>query len=293
LPTFALGDPIVPPYTVATYATIGGPVALTFDPSGVLYCGRDETNPPGTGSYQIGKVGVGGSPVAYFGPVLRDPDAVLFDSLGAVSGTPRSVIVGTGSGIVAVRPDATSKTLLSGYHVNGLVFDGSGRLVWIENANNSVYVMTGGVRTLLFTELTVPAAIAASAAGLIYTSSSAGTIRVHDSSGNLVNDNFVTGLGGYALLAVGHGDVWGTDLYASCSADGRLLRIDNNGTATQCGTGFAGDWIGFGPDDRLYIADNSNNRIFVTVPEPAICYIAASGLVALGLLRFPRRRHRQ
>src|SRR4051812_47701177 len=88
--------PIIPGFTVTTYANAPNPVRLSFDPSGVLYVGNSDNSLSGA---FISRVGVGGSAVTPYGPAIFDPDAVLFDSTGVISGIPGAVLVG-GSSLV-------------------------------------------------------------------------------------------------------------------------------------------------------------------------------------------------
>src|SRR5262249_2501508 len=119
------GLPSLPGFTVSVYAFVTDPVRLSFDPSGVLYVGRDNSGSGGTNtdSRKIHRVGPGGSPVGEYGATaLPDPDAVQFDASGAISGVPGSVLVGgedpanSRSIISAIRPDQSIVTLFASPH---------------------------------------------------------------------------------------------------------------------------------------------------------------------------------
>lgn len=90
----------------------------------------------------IRRVGVGGSPVEDYGPQFPDPDAVLFDAGGGISGTPGSVLVSGSefSGgvpiygyVAAVAPDQTATTIYSTPPLlapQGMVFDRRSRILF-------------------------------------------------------------------------------------------------------------------------------------------------------------------
>ena len=89
----AQAQPVVPGATTSIYASVPQPITLGFAPDGTLCVGY---NPDDTfNAYKIHRVGPGGSPVTPFGKAgIVDPDTVLVDVVGTVSGTPGSVIVG-------------------------------------------------------------------------------------------------------------------------------------------------------------------------------------------------------
>jgi hypothetical protein len=111
----------VPGFTVSTYATVTDPVNLSFDPSGVLYVGRDNYGSGGgyIDAVKIHRIGVGGSPVVEYGAsAIYDPDAVLFDAAGSLSGTPGSVLV---SG--QTPPSADLARVMASGHGDSIVVD--------------------------------------------------------------------------------------------------------------------------------------------------------------------------
>jgi hypothetical protein len=270
-----IAEPVVPGFTVETYATnVIDPVRLSFDPSGVLYVGRD--NP----SRRIYRIGVGGASVEEYGnQAFRDPDAVLFDVAGSISGTPGSVLVGgwseiEGQGeIDAVLPDESVVTLFGPtplfLNPTDMAFDSTGRFVFADFDGQQVLVSSGSFPATLFTAPANLRTIAIDSLDQIYTSATDGIIRIHSADGALVNDAFATGLGPDAAITVGQGGpVWGTDVYAL--ANGELLRFDELGNPTVLGTGFGTVWdLAFGPDNGLYLSDFDGQRILRVIPEPA------------------------
>jgi len=135
-----LAMPIVHGFTVETYANVTDPVKLAFDPTGVLYVGRDNTGSGGGGhdSVRIHRIGLGGSPVEEYGNPIRDPDGVLFDATGTVAGIPGSVLVsgitdGTQGQISAILPDESVTTVVGPTteltNPAAMVFDSTGRVL--------------------------------------------------------------------------------------------------------------------------------------------------------------------
>lgn len=278
----AFAQPIVTNFTTSIYAVVTDPVRLAFAPDGTLYTGRDASGSGGTtgAAVKIHRISPGGSPVTEFGNLaISDPDALIVDVVGAVSGTPGSVLVGgvhndsTIGKIVKIAPDGTVTTLFGPnatlYNPTHFILDSTGRLLVTENANGRVLVTTGSEPTVLIT-LAGANFIAQDAAGRLAVSSSANsTLRLYNADGTLTNGNFATIKTGSAL-ARGPGGVWGTDLYA-VAANGDLVRVDLQGNATNdVGSGFGNfNDIQFGPDGALYASDFSNDRIY-RFAQPAV-----------------------
>ena len=76
-------------FKVEIYSNVSQPMKLSFGRDGALYVGRQ-------GGNVIHRVAPGGSSVSEFGPPMVDPDAVLVDAAGLISGVPNSVLVGGG-----------------------------------------------------------------------------------------------------------------------------------------------------------------------------------------------------
>jgi|GEM_PF-4010751 len=280
-PTF----PDVPGFTVEKYADVTDPVELSFDPAGALYVGRDDRGSGGGGGdvVRIHRIEVGGKFVEQYGnAALPDPDTVLFDGTGAISGVPGTVLVGgfTGSGssgqISAIFPDETIETLFGPSEVLGnvsfMIQDKTGRLIFLNYTNNTVVAIEDNVPTVLLTAPVEIRDLAVDEQNEIYTTDSSGTIRIYDSNGQLLNDSFATGLGAYPSIAVGPGGIWGTELYAVNDDTAELIKIDSNGNTEILGTGFFStenydeNYLVFGPDDALYVSDFDSDRIFRVTP---------------------------
>lgn len=291
---------VVPGYTVEEYASVGEPVELSFDPTGVLYSGRGVPGPDLTLIHQIG---IGGAPVVEFGDTpLRDPDTALYDGAG-LFGAAGSVLtsgdMGNGmGGFYAIAPDETTTTFLSSSNMtnpNVLKFDSAGRLIVADNdGNGEVWAYDGSTETMLYSLPADNGSLELDGSDNIYTAAVDGTIRIHDITGALIDGAFVTGLGTgtSAPLEFGPGNaLFGSDLYAVDRVSGELLRIDGAGTVDVIGTGFgAGDRVAadleFGPDGFLYVSFSDEDRVIRIVPEPATLAL----LGGIGLLAIRRRR---
>jgi len=274
-----------PGYTITTYATVTDPILMSFDPTGVLFVGRDNTG-SGGGNFdavKIERVGMGGGNAADYGnSAIPDPDTVLFDAVGTISGQAGSVLVGgradagaTQGQISVVHPDQSVATLFGPTATfrkpSHLVFDHGGRLLFADGGAadqvSDVFVSTGGAPTILFTPNQPVRRIAVDATDRVFSSGTDGVIRIHTSAGALVNDSFATGLGFAPSIVFGPGGGFGTELYVLSAASGDLLRFDALGTPTTIGTGFfASDSIAFGPDGALYVAQFSADQVLRIVP---------------------------
>jgi len=85
-PRISHATPNVPGFTVQNYVSgILKPYRLAFSPAGVLFVGNNTNVSPEWAD----RVPVGGGSFSPYGTIAySDPDAVVFDETGSISGTP-------------------------------------------------------------------------------------------------------------------------------------------------------------------------------------------------------------
>lgn len=257
LPTVSRG------FKIAVYASVSEPMKLTFAPDDTLYVGRQ----PGA---RVHRIPPGGT-ASEFGGDQSDPDAVIVDTIGKISGVPNSVLVGGGGILAAIHPNQVSTILFSsGFaDVDDMKFDRNGRLIFSDD-NPQVLSLTGNAQTgdspqVLFTTPSRPGSIAISDDNQIFVALADGTIRIYNANGTPAG-TFAFGLAGldtYLEFGPGEGG-FGHALYVLSGSN--LLRINMQGKMTTIGSGFStgpssGTGFIFGPDKALYVSDYPNNRV--------------------------------
>ncbi len=276
----AIAVPVVPGYTVQTYAEVDLPMRMAFDSEGILYVGHyDATTTP----YYIRSIGVGGTPVSNYGDTpLGDADAVAVDTYGHISGTPGTVLVGCGypGRIYGIKPDESVLSLFTTntafHNPTQMIFDSTGRLLILDPTYSAVYQTSGNNPTFLFSTPTASFSIAVDADDRIFISDSLGVIRIYE---NDVLSEFATlpysGVPYNLMMAFTEGNEhWEAGLYVVSDDTGELYRFDSQGQPTSIGTGFnppphAIDLV-FGPDGALYVSTSTGNEILRIVSEPAV-----------------------
>ena len=293
--TLFINEPFDPPdppptnITVELYAEVNGPNELAFDAAGNLYVGS-------AASFDfIKRIGPGGGSVETYGNAgIFDPDSVLVDTAGTISGTPGSILVGgegTSAVISAILPNESVITIFNLPKFSNplaMTFDSTGRLVFGAGyPNGNVWTSSGAQPTVLYSATPVIQSLEIDALDRIFTTNNTGTMQIHSDTGALIDGNFVNGLGSSTQIEFGPGGDWGTDLYAL--SNGELLRIDDLGNSVVVGTGFENfvNDMEFGPDGALYISDYLNDRILRVeiVPEPSTLGLALMMLAPWGLIR--------
>ena len=271
----------------AVYARVTDPTQLAFAPDGTLYAGADATGSGGDpgAAVRIHRVAPGGGVTSEFGTIpLDDPDGVVVDVSGALSGVPGSVLVAgstpAGQGMIrAIHPDETVSVVAgpSPLFTNprALVIDPQGRLLFLEvSGQKGLWALSPGGSPLLLAPLpgaATPAHLAVDFQGRICVGDTEGVLRVFQPNGDLLDPHLAKGLTN-AFFAYGPGGVFGRSLWVADGA-GRLLTIDASGFTQVRLVGLGttngmGD-LRFGPDGALYLGDFVRDRVLRIAPALA------------------------
>ncbi len=263
------GDlPDVPGFTVEIFAQLCEPGGMSFGASGFLFTGNGGCQAPNDFPAWVRRISPDGFITRYGEDRIDDPDLVLVDTEGYIL-EPGTVLVGSSPTIEAILPDESIVTAVDVVaNVSNLVFDSVGRLYFTNLNNNDVLVSTGRTAKTLFTVPAGNITLVIDDDDRIYTSSSDDTIRIWNTDGELIDDAFVTGLGGAGRMAFGPGGPFGDDLYVATA--GLLYRIDRSGNVEIVGTNPGGGSLTFGPDGALYIAQGGDDRIVRISAPPCL-----------------------
>ncbi len=275
-----VGLPTIAGFRTEVYAdNVITPAQLTFDSQGNLFAGGELYKISGHAQSptRVFKIASGGGSVVEYGDTLiDDPDAIVYDRDGIISGAPGSILVGGANfnnvsigKISAIHPDQSVHVLIGPSSAirnpANLQIDSRGRLLFSQvGLQTQIAAFSNG---LITTVIRNPVEIWDFEIGennQIYVSSTDGVIRVYDLDGNLLNNTFATGFGRTTKMAAGPGGVWGRDLYVADSTNGKLYRVNAKGEKTIIGENFSEDhsWdFVFGPDKSMYISDYENDRI--------------------------------
>lgn len=249
-------------YRIEVYAHVGQPMKLSFSRDGSLYVGSQG------GNDRIHRIGPGGHPVVEFGPPQSDPDAVLADDEGRISGHRHSVLVGGGDILAAIYRNQQSAVIFynAGFaDVDDMKFDRNGRLLFADD-QPLVWASTGGPPSVLFSTPARASSLDIDEDNRIFIALGDGTIRIYRRNGTpagIFASGLDTGLDLYLALGEGRGG-FGRSVYVL--SGGTLLRFTPNGRSTVIGTGFgvgpsSGTGMVFGPDHALYLSDYQGNRV--------------------------------
>ena len=269
--------PIVPGASVGVYASVPDPVSLSFALAGDLYVGRDASGSGGGNgdAVKIHRIGFGGSPVVEYGDeAIDDPDGVLFDESGVVSGTVGAVLVagqvfGIAQGRVsAILPDESVVEVVPPTALfsnpGNMTFVEVGQVAIADASTLAIFQLGAGGSASLFVDTAPASPVDVDSAGtsLAYARFTDGTVRIFSNNGSVVDPAFGTGLGPNGAIAVSRGGDWGTGAYV-VDGSGNLVRVEASGQPpVVVGSGFADTSdLAFGPGGALYAAEFANDRV--------------------------------
>lgn len=274
-------EPEVPGFVVEVYATVDGPVGLSFDAAGNLFVGRDDI---GADPLEISRIPPGGDAAAFGPEPLPDPAGVLVDLDGSIGGAAGAVVISgeatPGDGqIVAIIPNALPDASLVTLHAASAVLSnpdalarGRDGLLVLDSGRNAIFsFVPPGPPVVLIDSPSRPSFLAVDAQDRIYVSHADGVVRQYDADGALLNGSLLSGVGEGSPLAVSPGGPFGSDLYVLSHASGELLRVAGDGSASVAGSGFPETALGeieFGPDGALYVASFAGDEVLRIAPAP-------------------------
>ena len=272
--------------TTVIYASVPDPVDIDIGDDGVMYVGRDRSGSGGStaDAVKIHRIGPGGSTIEEFGnATIPDPDAVVIDRHGAVSGTPGAVLVGgqlalfgdSRGRLSSIAPDGRVTILADRNPIlrnpDSFVFDQTGRLLMTtasaSQRDANVVAISEGSMVTLFAKSGASSVAADSQNNIVVSSAFESTLSLYAFDGSLINSSFAS-VKPSAPLALAKGGFWGTDIY-SVGTSGELVRVSPNGDSLQVGSGFENvTAMVFGPDDALYLSEFTEDRILRLRPTP-------------------------
>jgi sugar lactone lactonase YvrE len=246
--------------------------ALAFDPGGTLFALQRS---PGAFTGAIVKIAPDGT-VTPFVSGLDDVLQMVFDSSGNLFLSDYGQ-----SRVLKVTPAGTVSTFATIAAPHGIVIDPSGNLYVNEYFNQTVDEITPtGVVSVVATNVGPvgqrAVSLARDVSGNLYVSTLTSSVITRVTPAG-AKSTFATGTGGNAGMTLGPDGNWYVSGYASgTSAYNKILRITPAGAVSvAAGTGvlgsldgpalsatFAWPWgVAFGPDERLYVADNNTGRV--------------------------------
>jgi hypothetical protein len=280
---------VIPGYTLNEYTNVTDPRAMSFDASGNLYVGRDNVGSGGGFSdpVQIQRVATDRS-VSPFGSPISDPDLVIVDLSGAITGVAGSVIVGGGSGggtgpLTAIHPDGSMVQLqVTGVlsDVNGMALNSQGQLIIGDDVGLARYADNTLTRLVSLPGTRIDV-IDVDSTDRVFATSTDNTLKIFAADGTLLDGSFVTNR--YLRFAFGNGGAFGDDLYGIDQLTGELVHVSDSGSIDVIGSGFGNTFLTFGNDGGMYVSDFDNDRILQITPVPEPSGLA-NWIVALAMV---------
>ena len=227
---------------------------------------------------------IGNAPIA-------DPDAIVVDIFGDVSGTQGDVIVGGVEGIFSIATDGTVTEIYGNIkkinNPTDFAFDASGRLVFTDwNQGQIRAIQPDGSIVKLARTVGRSMNLAFAADGSFFATDDQGNINAFAPNG----DRTAVIAGAWSTIFVGNGsDAWGTSLYAIDTTTGDLVRFDSTLAGETVGSGFTGTFgdAAWSNGGELFLTNSGTNVLRVGEPIPAPASLA---LIGLGGLVAARRR---
>ena len=290
------GAQSVPGFNVDVFATPAFPNLIAFGADGVLYAGRDD-DPVGSLTPRfVTRITADGASTEYGLQPILDPDALVVDDAGVVSGVANSVLVGglianPGAGrVTAIRPDQTVVTLFESLqygNISELKFDQLDRLLFVSFSGNQVFRSAAGeAPTALCATGASPVYLTVAPDNRIFTSNQGGTVRINGADGSLINASFAQ-FSGRTSIEFAKGGGFGTDLLALETGTGTLYSVSATGVKTQIGTGItSAEDLAVGPCGAVYVSRRIAGEV-LRISKPPSPDIDGNGVVDgadLGLL---------
>lgn len=267
-------QPNVPGYVVEQFGTLPAgykSYTMSRDAAGWLYFGSDDNNGAGV---QLMRMGPGGGAAVPFGlTTVYDPDGVIIDASGQISGSPGALLVMSSSfaggegvlrkvlqtGEVSAVVSATS-VLNNG---DAMAFDSLNRLYVNVSPNQTIVRCTGAVPAVF---ISTPANVGTGILAIddqdrLMVACSDGAVRRYTTAGAL-DATISVGTGATSVAWAGS-PPWGPAAYGMDSPNGVLKRIDTGGATQTIGTNFGVVYaIVFSPDGNLYAANYDTGIVY-------------------------------
>lgn len=286
-------SPVMPGFVIEQVVRADNTDKVHVGQTGSLYLGQ---RGPGGGIVELHPLMLDNAQRSGLSPLgnspIPDPNAIIVDIFGGVSGEAGNVLVGGSDGIYSIAADGSVTHL---YQISSSVrnpvdfaFDASNRVVFTDWNQGRIRAINsdGSISTIAQTV----------GRSMNIAFNTDGSFVATDDQGNL---NFFSATGARTQVLAGNwtsvffgngSSAWGTGLYAVDTATGNLVSFDGL-NQTVVGTGFLGAFgdATWSPDGSIYITGDGSTRVFrIGEPIPAPGALAMLGLGGLAAAR--RRR---